>query len=63
MISAMRQNRIFKKLTLDDLFLRTRINISRLSRIERKIFKPTEQEKKLIAIALKRPLSKIFPEK
>jgi len=63
MISAMRQNRIFKKLTLDDLFLQTGINISRLSRIERKIFKPTEQEKKLIAIALKRPLSKIFPEK
>ena len=63
MISAMRQNRIFKKLTLDDLFLRTGINISRLSRIERKIFKATEQEKKLIAIALKRPFSKIFPEK
>lgn len=62
MISEMRKLRILKNLTLDDLFLRTDINIPKLSRIERGIFKPSKKEKKLISKALGIKPKEIFRE-
>lgn len=62
MLSEMRKNRVLKDLTLDDLYLRTGIDQSRLSRIERNIFKPSDREKKLISKALRVPVQEIFPE-
>ena len=61
MISEVRKARIIKGLRLDDIYLSTGIDMSRLSRIERKIFKPSKQEKKLIAKALNESVFKIFP--
>ena len=62
MISEMKKNRILKDLTLDDIYLRTGINIPKLSRIEREILRASEKEKRLISKALREPLLKIFPE-
>jgi transcriptional regulator with XRE-family HTH domain len=60
MVSPMKKYRVLKELTLDDLYLRTNIDISRLSRIERGIFVPTEKEKKLIAKAIKAKPEELF---
>ena len=48
-------------MTLDEIYLKTGINISKLSRIERGIFKPRYEEQIMIAEALGVPLSEIFP--
>ena len=61
-MKPVRKIRLFKEVTLDDIFLQTKIPISKLSRIERGIFQPNEIEKKLISKALKQPVSKIFPK-
>lgn len=60
MISEMRKARILRGLTLDDLWLKTGINISKLSRLERSIFKPTDDERIRIAKALKVAPDNIF---
>ena len=62
MISKVRKRRLLKGLTLDNIFIQTKIDISKLSRIERGIFKPSEKEKKLISKALKAKAEELFPE-
>jgi len=61
-MKAMRKIRQFRKMTLDDVFLKTGISIPKLSRIEREIFQPTQKEKKLISRALQMPIKKVFPK-
>ena len=60
--SKMRELRFFKGLTLDELYLLTgrKLPMPKLSRIERGIVIPTEEEKRLIAGALKEPVERIF---
>jgi len=60
--SKMRQIRFFKGLTLDDIYLLTgrKVAMPKLSRIERGICLPTEEEKRLIAGALKEAVDEIF---
>lgn len=65
MISEMKKLRFFKNLSLDEIYLLTGRKISqpRLSRIERGIAVPREEEKMLISKVLKEPVEKIFPMK
>ena len=60
MITEMKKLRFLKGLTLDDIYLKTKIDISRLSRIERQIFKPTDEEKNLIAKVLQVRINQLF---
>jgi transcriptional regulator with XRE-family HTH domain len=62
MISEMKKRRLIKGLTLDDIYLRSGIDISRLSRIERGIFQPSQREMKLISKALRVRQKDIFTE-
>lgn len=48
--------------TLDIIYLKTGIDISRLSRIERQIFKPKEKEKRVISRVLGKRIMQVFPE-
>ncbi len=57
-----RQIRLLKEITLDDIFLQTGINQGRLSRIERGILQPTEIEKEKIAKTLNLPISEVFSD-
>jgi len=50
--NRVRELRFHKGLTQDDLFLKTRIWPSKLSKIERGVFPPTNKERKLISRAL-----------
>ncbi len=63
-IKKMKELRFFKGLSLDDIYVLTgrRISQPQLSRIERGISIPSDDEKELIARALKEPASKAFPE-
>ena len=61
-MKEIRKIRLLKERTLDEIFLRTRIPIAKLSRIERGIYKATEKEKRLISKALGEPEEKVFPE-
>lgn len=63
-IKKMKELRFFKGLSLDDIYVLTgrRISQPQLSRIERGISIPSEEEKELIALALKEPASQAFPE-
>ena len=63
-IKKMKEIRFFKGLSLDDIYVLTNRKISqpKLSRIERGISIPTNEEKEFIARALKEPVSKAFPE-
>ena len=63
-ISEMRKLRFFKGLSLDDIhvFTRRRISQPQLSRIERGIAIPSDEDKELIARAMKEPVSKVFPK-
>lgn len=58
----MKRFRIHRGMTLDIIYLKTGIDISRLSRIERHIFKPKEKEKKIIARVLGKRIVDVFPE-
>jgi len=62
-IKKMKEIRFFKGLSLDDMHVLSgrRISQPQLSRIERGIAIPSEEEKQLIARALKEPVSKVFP--
>jgi transcriptional regulator with XRE-family HTH domain len=60
-MKEIRKIRLLKERTLDDIFIRTRIPIAKLSRIERGIYEATEKERKLIAKALGEPEDKVFP--
>lgn len=48
--------------TLDDVYIKSRrkISQSKLSRIERGISSPTEQEKKILSRILKTPVEELF---
>lgn len=61
-MKPVRRIRLLKELTLDEIFLKTNITISKLSRIERGIFKPTDKEKILISETLGEPTEKVFPK-
>ena len=63
-IKKMKELRFFKGLSLDDIYILTGRKISQpqLSRIERGISIPSDEEKELIARALKESASKAFPE-
>lgn len=61
-MNNMRKIRNQRGITLDIIYLKTGIDISRLSRIERQIFKPKEREKKIIARVLGKRIVQIFPE-
>ena len=59
----MKELRFFKGLSLDDIYILTgrRISQPQLSRIERGISVPSDEEKELIARALKEEVLKAFP--
>lgn len=61
-MKSVRRIRLLKEITLDDIFLKTKIPISKLSRIERGIFQPSEKEKILISQTLEEPTEKVFPK-
>jgi len=46
-MKQVRKIRLLKEITLDQIFLKTNIPISKLSRIERGIFRPSEKEKNI----------------
>ena len=60
--NRMREIRFQMRLTLADLWLKTRIHQSKLSQIERGIFQPTPLEKTLISKALKKSQEEVFIE-
>jgi len=62
-IKEMKKVRFFKGMSLDDIHVLTgrRISQPQLSRIERGIAIPSDEEKTLIARALKESVSKVFP--
>jgi hypothetical protein len=62
MKNRIREFRFFLGMTLDDLWLKTKISQSKLSRIERGIFEPTRREKVLIAEALSESPDRVFPK-
>ena len=62
MMNKIREIRFYRGFTQDDIYLKTKIWPSRLSRIERGVFEPTEKEKELISRALEVPADEIFPE-
>lgn len=63
-IRKMKKLRFFKELSLDDIYVLTdrRISQAQLSRIERGIVIPSDEDKELISGALKEPISKVFPK-
>ncbi len=62
-IRKMKEIRFFKRLSLDDIHVISgrRISQPQLSRIERGVAIPSEEEKTLIAKALKEPVLMVFP--
>lgn len=58
----MKKIRNQRGITLDIIYLKTGIDISRLSRIERQIFKPKEKEKRVISRVLGKRIMQVFPE-
>lgn len=62
-IKKMKEIRFFKGLSLDEIHVLSgrRISQPHLSRIERGIAIPSDEEKALIARALKESVSKVFP--
>ncbi len=63
MKNRIRELRFKNGLTMDDVFVLTKIWPAKLSRIERDIFKPSPREKKLISKALRAPIKEVFPER
>ena len=64
MITKMKEVRFFRGITLDEIYVLTgrKIDQPKLSRIERGVTIPKEEEKKLIARVLKVPVADIFRE-
>lgn len=61
-MNHMKKIRNQRGITLDIIYLKTGIDISRLSRIERQIFKPKEKEKRVISRVLGKRIMQVFPE-
>jgi len=62
-MNKIKEIRFFAKISQDQLHIETGLCQSKISRIENGYTQPLEKEKKLIAKALKEPISKVFPEK
>jgi len=62
--NALRQIRISKNLTLDDIFVRSRrkISQSRISKLERDILLPNERDKQVLSKVLEVSIKELFPE-
>jgi transcriptional regulator with XRE-family HTH domain len=62
--TTLRKVRREQELTLDDLYVLTgrKLSQGRISRIDRGVFIPNSNDKKLLAKALKTPIYKLFPE-
>lgn len=61
--NKLKEIRFFAKKTQDQLHIETGICQAKISRIENGYAQPSEEEKRLIARAMKESISKIFPEK
>lgn len=61
--TALKKVRREKNITLDVLYVLTgrKLSQSRISKIERCIFIPTPNDKKLLSRALKTPIQSLFP--
>ncbi|MFW6130302.1 MAG: helix-turn-helix domain-containing protein [Atribacterota bacterium] len=59
-MNKMKLARLLLGMSLDDLFLKTKIPQSRLSRIEREIILPKDEEKKLISKELNLNIEELF---
>jgi transcriptional regulator with XRE-family HTH domain len=62
MENKLKEARFFAKKSQDQLHIETGLSQSKISRIENGYIRPSEEDKKLVAQALKEPVSKIFPE-
>ena len=60
--NRLKEIRFHKGLTQDDLYLITNIWPTKISKIERGVFRPSSKEKELLAKALKSPIHQLFPE-
>ena len=61
-ISESRLARLVQGMTLDELSQLTQINIPKLSKIERGLVIPRDEEKFLLSVALGKEAKEIFPE-
>ncbi len=62
MENKLKEVRFFARKSQDEIHVETGLCQSKISRIENGYIQPSEKEKRLIAKALKEPVSKIFPE-
>ena len=60
LLNRIKTYRFLRNKTQDDLMVQTRIDQSRISRIERGVLKPTDEEKQKLAKALKTTAEKLF---
>lgn len=60
--NRLKEIRYRKKLTQDDLYVETNIWPTKISKIERGVFRPSSKEKELLAKALKTPIDQLFPK-
>ena len=63
MANKLKEIRFFARKTQDEIHVETGLCQSKISRIENGYIQASEKEKRLIARALKEPVSKIFLEK
>ena len=61
-MNKLKVSRFLKGMTQDELFIKTGIHQSRISRIENDFIKPTSKEKELIAKALRATPEELFRE-
>lgn len=62
MKNKIREARFFAGMIQDELHLKTGLSQAKISRIERGYIKPTKEDKRLIAKALKKSVRDIFPD-
>lgn len=62
--NSLRRNRLAKNLTLEEVYIKSRRQLtpSRLSRLERDITIPTENDKRILADILEVPAEKLFSQ-
>ena len=60
--NRLKEIRYRKKLTQDDLYVETNIWPTKISKLERGVFRPSSKEKELLAKALKTKIRELFPE-
>ena len=62
MKNKIKEARFFAEMIQDELHLKTGLSQAKISRIERGYIKPSKEDKRLIAKALKKSVKDIFPE-